>query len=692
MSDGMNDILIGVSLREKTKQSFNPKGNISAASGFPTEAEVQNGWLYSAAADVTDNDATKTNTGQSFVEGQEFYWYDTGWVIMGDDRLWGDDGTSLSPVATRKINIPTGQTYDVNGSPHTHAHNDTTEKQGGTTDEYYHLTEDEYASLINSQGKETADRTIYLSPTGSDTTGEGTEANPYFSIHKALSDIRLFCLVSSGSNFTPQITIQAASGTYDYSALDSLDFGRFLSGVSVRILIRGLDGSVINAFSSAETGTIDNGGTTEHGSVHLNTGKAWTPNAYVGKFMYQTSTWTSTPTTGDANKTSPIWSNTADTLKTAFGSLTAKINPRNYSIVEHLVVFDFGLKAIIVPDNLSLSWLAVAVKAKEIRSSIYSARYPHLANFTFSTSLCYFEADEIQHYQRWSVNSTYFKIKTNSSSIYLTGILTNCVFTTAKSSSSAGAYMFAHRLSFAHSVFEQSGASKYFMTSAGYGINLIWSGPNRLVGHLGLMNTGHSNVSSRERNLIYLCRYDTARPAAWYADAARAIVYLYNQSLLSIIGDKNSQTMLVVNEPSIGRLTIDNVVDAPTYFDPLMELNAVAIAPDGKNTTSFQQKVNSDVDTGTEVVDSFADTACKAVRWDFMVSNSDGTAVRCGSINAVWDAAVDTINDSDEYGVVEVGDTTDLTFTVTIAANLVTLSAVAASNNWIVKVQRYPIG
>lgn len=136
----ITDIFSGMGLKTVTVAPFTPKGNITIAADFPTDAEVQNGWLYSAAADVTDNDATKTNTGQSFVEGQEIYWYDTGWVIMGDDRLWGDDGTDLSPVEARSVDIPTGQTYKVNGVAHTHAHVDTTGKQGGTTDEYYHMT------------------------------------------------------------------------------------------------------------------------------------------------------------------------------------------------------------------------------------------------------------------------------------------------------------------------------------------------------------------------------------------------------------------------------------------------------------------------------------------------------------------------------------------------------------------------
>ena len=59
---------------------FVPKGQILENINFPTLAAVINGWFYTIGADVTDNDATKTNTGQSFQTGDEIYWYEGSWV------------------------------------------------------------------------------------------------------------------------------------------------------------------------------------------------------------------------------------------------------------------------------------------------------------------------------------------------------------------------------------------------------------------------------------------------------------------------------------------------------------------------------------------------------------------------------------------------------------------------------------
>lgn len=60
------------------------KGSITVAADFPTSAEVLNGWFYTILANVTDNDATKTNTGDSFVTNDEIAWNGTGWTVIGN--------------------------------------------------------------------------------------------------------------------------------------------------------------------------------------------------------------------------------------------------------------------------------------------------------------------------------------------------------------------------------------------------------------------------------------------------------------------------------------------------------------------------------------------------------------------------------------------------------------------------------
>jgi hypothetical protein len=80
---GINKKITGSSVKTQISTWFpNPllyKGNITLPANFPTLATVQTGWLYEILADVTDNDVTKTNTGQSFVAGDQIFWNGTNW-------------------------------------------------------------------------------------------------------------------------------------------------------------------------------------------------------------------------------------------------------------------------------------------------------------------------------------------------------------------------------------------------------------------------------------------------------------------------------------------------------------------------------------------------------------------------------------------------------------------------------------
>ena len=71
------------------------KGVINVPADFPTLALVEVGWTFTIGMNVTDNDATKTNTGQTFLAGQEITWNGINWTIVGDDRIFVDDGTDV---------------------------------------------------------------------------------------------------------------------------------------------------------------------------------------------------------------------------------------------------------------------------------------------------------------------------------------------------------------------------------------------------------------------------------------------------------------------------------------------------------------------------------------------------------------------------------------------------------------------
>lgn len=102
------------------------QGQISVAGDFPTSGQVDVGYWYTIAADVTDNDATKTNTGQSFNQNDDIFWNGTNWTILGnegfshvqntDTKL--DEGGANEVTASNTLSSITktnwmGSTYDI---------------------------------------------------------------------------------------------------------------------------------------------------------------------------------------------------------------------------------------------------------------------------------------------------------------------------------------------------------------------------------------------------------------------------------------------------------------------------------------------------------------------------------------------------------------------------------------------------
>ena len=86
-----------------------PKDAIALPADFPTLALVEVGWTYWIIADVTDNDVTKTNTGQSFLIDDEIFWSGTAWVNLGSRTFWKRTGTTIEPhVANDSLNLGSG--------------------------------------------------------------------------------------------------------------------------------------------------------------------------------------------------------------------------------------------------------------------------------------------------------------------------------------------------------------------------------------------------------------------------------------------------------------------------------------------------------------------------------------------------------------------------------------------------------
>lgn len=114
-----------------------------------------------------------------------------------------------------------------------------------------------------------------------------------------------------------------------------------------------------------------------------------------------------------------------------------------------------------------------------------------------------------------------------------------------------------------------------------------------------------------------------------------------------------------------GSTTINNTYDAGTPF------------------------LNSDVDTPSEVVDTFAVSLANGARWEYTILNAAGTVLRKGSISAGWLSDGSAIEDGAEVVATEIGDSSAVVLSADISAGNVRLIATVSSSNWIVKGKRY---
>ncbi len=128
-------------------------------------------------------------------------------------------GSSISDIVSRGHNQLTGfqggttnEYYHLTAAQYAGigvgAHNSLTSIQGGAVGDYYHLTSANATKVINSRETLTANRTYYVATTGSDSNSGLAVGSPFLTIQKAVDivaelDMRDF-----------QVTIQVANGTY----------------------------------------------------------------------------------------------------------------------------------------------------------------------------------------------------------------------------------------------------------------------------------------------------------------------------------------------------------------------------------------------------------------------------------------------------------------------------------------------
>ncbi len=99
--------------------------------------------------------------------------------------------------------------------------------------------------------------------------------------------------------------------------------------------------------------------------------------------------------------------------------------------------------------------------------------------------------------------------------------------------------------------------------------------------------------------------------------------------------------------------------------------------------TTFE---NTDVDIGTETVDSFAISGGRSAVWFYTIT--DGVHQRAGIFQGTWLASGSNFEYSDE-GTNDLGGTVDIVMSMDISGGLIRLRATATTNNWIVSGTRF---
>jgi len=257
------------------------KGGITIAADFPTLAAVGTGDVYTILADVTDNDATKTNTGDIFYKFEEIVWDGSGWINLGNStQLLGSFATNKLALANLKA-----RKLDTNGD--------------GTgnpvvSQSYYNTTVKVIRTWDGTiwKGRPFTSRQLSANVTinwdnaaGSDEGGDGSPADPYLTLEQCIQDVSVVPNIEILYGYIVQC-VGAGPYNIDLSVLNGLVSAyKYSNGTT--FAIHGESSVVGTAFPVGVNGilTISSVVTDARGGIrkfNIVGGGAFTPKVYRG--------------------------------------------------------------------------------------------------------------------------------------------------------------------------------------------------------------------------------------------------------------------------------------------------------------------------------------------------------------------------------------------------------------------------
>ena len=442
------------------------------------------------------------------------------------------------------------------------------------------INELDYRSLAS----ETVSRTIYLATTGNDTTGDGSVGNPFFSVHRALKDIK-------PSIYGVFVYIKMAYGDYDYSALGDITIDKM--GEKSTISIRNIDNTNTLTYKSLGTpitgNFVDVQTNPNRHTVSVN--PTWTVDSLVGKWVKVNSVHSGT-TPSDDYKYLPIVANGADWVETPVNASWADSNKwDSFEIVEHKTTVNLGSNNIfITKDAVSIAFYRMTLQTTGNISSGYNVAVNsrksvpvnmYLKNVGIAASDFTVPATQFDTCSIVVTNYIYARhIASSSVNSSTTDIAITCLDSDFISIGSCAIRLMAGSKSYTGI----KSYSKPFL-SDNYFINCLYA----------------VNVGSSKDSILY--------SSFNFRDVDYFIYAFQNHNISSYNGLYGGfYDISFITEPGVARITLDGTTEADNYYDAETGLNALAIAPDAKKfmktlvqVTTTEMNALTDMTEGSEV-------------------------------------------------------------------------------------------
>ena len=160
-------------------------------------------------------------------------------------------------------------------------------------------------------------------------------------------------------------------------------------------------------------------------------------------------------------------------------------------------------------------------------------------------------------------------------------------------------------------------------------------------------------------------------------------VAAFNSANFSVVGGQVTASAITFNSVPLNlgssySFALANITSQGATTADQLVLNGGTII----HGVLYSSGSNTDVDTGTEVVATVSTGSYDSAFFDYVVKK--GSNLRTGTVMAVWEAGTSNVEYTDT-STNDIGNTTDIVFSVDLLTATARLKATAASDNWIVK-------